>query len=94
MLIDAGTAAACALDLQDAMAATDLAAAGLPAHLALRLGGHAGPVFPTHDPVLDALGFMGSHVSRTPWIEPVAPPARCTSPRRSPRRSSSPATQS
>jgi adenylate cyclase len=31
-------------------------------------------VFPTHDPVLDELGFMGSHVSRTARIEPVTPP--------------------
>jgi Adenylate and Guanylate cyclase catalytic domain len=74
VLSDAITAAACALDLQDALAAVDLAAAGLPATLALRLGGHIGPVFPTHDPVLDELGFMGSHVSRTARIEPVTPP--------------------
>ena len=74
VLSDAVTAAACALDLQDALAAIDLAAAGLPATLALRLGGHIGPVFPTHDPVLDELGFMGSHVSRTARIEPVTPP--------------------
>ena len=56
------------------MAAIDLQAAGLPPHLALRLGGHLGPVFPTYDPVLDAPGFMGSHVSRTARIEPVTPP--------------------
>ena len=74
VLSDAITAAACALDLQDALAAVDFAAAGLPATLALRLGGHIGPVFPTHDPVLDELGFMGSHVSRTARIEPVTPP--------------------
>ena len=54
--------------------AIDLEAEGLPAHLALRIGGHIGPVFPTHDPVLDAPGFMGSHVSRTARIEPVTPP--------------------
>ena len=74
VLSDAVTAAACALDLQDALAAVDLVAAGLPETLALRLGGHIGPVFPTHDPVLDELGFMGSHVSRTARIEPVTPP--------------------
>jgi hypothetical protein len=74
VLTDAVTAAACALGLQDALAAVDLDAAGLPATLALRLGGHIGPVFPTHDPVLDELGFMGSHVSRTARIEPVTPP--------------------
>lgn len=74
VLDDVGEAAACALDLQAAMADVDLAAAGLPAHLALRMGGHVGPVFPTRDPVLDRPGFMGSHVSRTARIEPVTPP--------------------
>ena len=74
VLTDASAAAACALDLQDAMMAIDLEAEGLPAHIELRLGGHIGPVFPTHDPVLDAPGFMGSHVSRTARIEPVTPP--------------------
>ena len=74
VLSDAPVAAACALELQDAMMAIDLEGDGLPPHLALRLGGHLGPVFPTHDPVLDQLGFMGSHVSRTARIEPVTPP--------------------
>jgi class 3 adenylate cyclase len=67
-------ASACALDLQAAMAGIDLEAERLPAHLALRLGAHVGPVFPTWDPVLGEQGFMGSHVSRTARIEPVTPP--------------------
>jgi len=74
VLSDAATAAACALDLQAAVSAIDLASVGLPEHLALRLGGHLGPVFPIHDPVLDASAFMGSHVSRTARIEPITPP--------------------
>jgi class 3 adenylate cyclase len=74
VVADAPTAAACALELQAAMARLDLLAEGLPLHLALRLGAHLGPVFPTHDPVLDELAFMGSHVSRTARIEPVTPP--------------------
>ena len=74
VLSDTFAAARCALELQKAMAAIDLEAEGLPSHLALRIGGHVGPVFPTHDPVLDADGFMGSHVSRTARIEPVTPP--------------------
>lgn len=74
VVADAPTAAACALELQAAMARLDLQAEGLPQHLALRLGAHLGPVFPTHDPVLDELAFMGSHVSRTARIEPVTPP--------------------
>lgn len=70
---DAPAAASCALDLQDAMAAIDLEAEGLPGHLALRLGGHLGPVFHHHDPITDAPDFTGSHVSRTARIEPVTP---------------------
>jgi class 3 adenylate cyclase len=75
VLRDAPRAAACALELQEAMSAIDLSAAQLPAHLALRLGGHLGPVFPILDPVLRLRGYMGSHVSRTARIEPVTPAA-------------------
>jgi class 3 adenylate cyclase len=74
VLNHAAAAAEFALDLQAAIAAIDLVAAGLPEHLALRLGCHLGPVFPTRDPVLDETVFMGSHVSRTARIEPVTPP--------------------
>ena len=74
VLTGAEEAAACALELQDAVAGIDLAARGLPDHLALRLGSHLGPVFPVHDPVLGRDSFMGSHVSRTARIEPVTPP--------------------
>jgi class 3 adenylate cyclase/tetratricopeptide (TPR) repeat protein len=74
VLDNARSASACALDLQHAMADLDLDAEGLPTHLALRLGAHIGPVFPTRDPILDQLSFLGSHVSRTARIEPVTPP--------------------
>jgi class 3 adenylate cyclase len=74
VLTGASEAAACALELQEAMAAIDLAAYDLPLHLALRLGGHLGPVLPVHDPILGTDAFMGSHVSRTARIEPVTPP--------------------
>ena len=56
------------------MTGIDLSAHGLPPQLALRLGGHLGPVFPVRDPVLGTDAFMGSHVSRTARIEPVTPP--------------------
>jgi len=59
-------AAQCALELQDAMPATD--------GLALRTAAHVGPVFPIRDPVLGVRAFTGSHVSRTARIEPVTPP--------------------
>ena len=56
------------------MASLDLASAGLPEHLALRLGAHLGPVLPSFDPVRGVRVFTGSHVSRTARIEPVTPP--------------------
>lgn len=74
VLSDAAAAASCALELQAAFAGLDLSAHGLPADLGLRLGGHIGPVFPVHDPVLGVQAFMGSHVSRTARVEPVTPP--------------------
>ncbi len=73
VLPDAVTAAAFALELQDVVSSIDLESEGLPAHLALRLGGHVGPVFPVYDPVLELQRFTGSHVSRTARIEPVTP---------------------
>jgi hypothetical protein len=74
VLTGAAEAAACALELQDAIAGIDLPALGLPGHLALRLGSHLGPVFAVRDPVLEQDSFIGSHVSRTARIEPVTPP--------------------
>ena len=74
IMSDAVAAAALALELQDAIAAIDLASRELPQHLALRLGGHVGPVFPVYDPVLEAEAFTGAHVNRTARIEPVTPP--------------------
>src|SRR5207244_5487728 len=73
---DAGVAADCALALQDAIAALDLEAAGLPAGMALRLGGHLGPVYKAQDPILQRDNFFGAHVSRAARIEPVTP-ERC-----------------
>jgi class 3 adenylate cyclase len=70
---NAGKAASCALDLQAAMAGIDLAGAGLPDHLALRLGGHLGPVYTGRDPIMKQPNFFGAHVSRAARIEPVTP---------------------
>lgn len=70
---DAGKAARCALDLQAAMMGIDLAAAGLPGHLALRIGLHLGPVYAGRDPILKGQNFFGAHVSRAARIEPVTP---------------------
>jgi hypothetical protein len=70
---DAGKAARCALDLQTAMTGINLAAAGLPAHLALRIGGHLGPVYTGRDPIIKQQNFFGAHVSRAARVEPVTP---------------------
>ena len=74
VITDAVSAASCALDLQDAIERLDPEAVGLPADLALRLGGHVGPIFPVTDPILNRQSFVGSHVNRTARIEPVTPP--------------------
>ena len=74
VLMDATATAECALELQEAMAAIDPAAIGLPAPLGLRLGAHLGPVLPVLDPITRTPSFMGSHVSRTARIEPITPP--------------------
>jgi class 3 adenylate cyclase len=71
---DVSQAATCALELQRAMGAIDLAEARLPADLSLRLGAHVGPAFPIVDPVRQVPSYFGSHVSRTARIEPVTPP--------------------
>jgi class 3 adenylate cyclase len=73
VLRDAAVAAEVALALHAALADVDTESAGLP-RLALRVGAHLGPVYPIFDPVLSTRAFMGSHVSRTARIEPVAPP--------------------
>jgi hypothetical protein len=73
VMADPALAARCALKLQAAMAAIDLAQCGLPESLALRLGGHFGPVYEAIDPVLGLTNYFGAHVSRTARIEPVTP---------------------
>lgn len=74
VLGDAAIGARCALALQAALEALDLSAFGLPDTLALRLGGHFGPVYETTDPVQGVTNYFGAHVSRTARIEPVTPP--------------------
>jgi len=70
---DAGAAARCALEMQEAMSEIDLEAAGLPSHLRLRLGGHLGPVYELEDPVVKRPNYYGAHVSRAARIEPITP---------------------
>jgi class 3 adenylate cyclase len=70
---DPAQAARCALDLQLAIRHIDLAAAGLPPTLAMRIGGHLGPAYAANDPVLKRINYFGAHVSRAARIEPVTP---------------------
>jgi class 3 adenylate cyclase len=70
---DAGKAANCALELQEAANAIDLPANGLPEAMGLRIGLHLGPVYAAFDPVLKCENFFGAHVSRAARIEPVTP---------------------
>jgi hypothetical protein len=67
-------AARCGLVLQETMADLDFAGLGLPANMGLRIGIHAGPVFPTVDPVTKQPSFFGTHVTRTARVEPRTPP--------------------
>ncbi|MGH9026965.1 MAG: adenylate/guanylate cyclase domain-containing protein [Acidimicrobiia bacterium] len=66
-------AAECALAMQQAIAGVDLDALGLPDHLALRIGVHAGPVYEAHDPIRHEPTFFGAQVTRTARIEPATP---------------------
>jgi len=74
VITDTVSAAACALELQDAIGNLSPETVGLPADIALRLGGHVGPIFPVTDLILKRQSFVGSHVNRTARIEPVTPP--------------------
>ncbi len=70
---DAVNCAWCALDLQERLHSVDLAAAGLPTDMGLRLGGHTAPLVPVYDPVLRAPMVMGRGLTRAARIEPRTP---------------------
>jgi len=70
----ATAAAAGALALQQRFSAIDLTAAGLPDYLALRIGGHLGPVSALRDPFTEADSFYGTQITIAARIEPVAVP--------------------
>jgi len=67
-------AAEAALTAQECFAELDLAAAGLPPHLALRMGGHFGPVSYLQDPFMQAPSYYGTQITIAARIEPVAVP--------------------
>ena len=70
---DPVTAARCALELQQAVAAVDLEAHGLPVDLGLRVSLHAGPMIAMVDPVRRLPAFFGAQVVRAARIEPTTP---------------------
>jgi len=70
---DVVAASACALKIQERIAAIDLAATGLPPTTALRIGCHYGPVNEMMDPVVGHASFFGAHVTRAARIEPITP---------------------
>ena len=66
-------AAQIALALQDTFQQIDLAAAGLPETLALRVSGHYAPVHKLEDPFLRRKGVFGREVTTAARIEPIIP---------------------
>jgi len=73
VMTDAVQGARCALALQERLHSVDLVAAGLPADMGLRLGGHTAPVIPVYDPVVQAPTLMGRGLTRAARIEPRTP---------------------
>lgn len=63
-----------AFALQDSFIRLDPRLHGLPDHLSLRIGLHAGPVYTGQHPLTGRPIVYGSHVSRTARIEPITLP--------------------
>jgi class 3 adenylate cyclase len=71
---DALEAADCALTIRDTIRRTDWSRHGLPAHLNLRIGLHAGPAYRLDEPLAERLNFYGYHVNQAARIEPITSP--------------------
>ena len=67
-------AADCALAMRDTIRRTDWTRHGLPGHLILRIGLHAGPVYCLDEPLMDRRNFFGFHVNQAARIEPITSP--------------------
>ncbi len=63
-----------ALQLMAKISEIDWEKVGLPIDTTVRIGLHAGPVYPGMDPVINRTNYFGSHVNRAARIEPVTPP--------------------
>jgi len=71
---DIEVAAGVALELRDAIREKDWTTVGLQKDTNIRIGMHAGPVYPANDPIINKNNFYGSHVNRAARIEPVTTP--------------------
>lgn len=67
-------AADCALAMRDTIRRTELARLGLPGHLNLRIGLHAGPVYCLDEPLMERRNYFGFHVNQAARIEPITSP--------------------
>ncbi len=65
-----------ALELCDLIQSTDWSEKGLPQDLSLRIALHAGPVYRHINPITGHTDYIGTHVSHTARIEPIAPPGK------------------
>jgi class 3 adenylate cyclase len=63
-----------ALHLLDRISQVHWEEMDLPHDTALRLGLHAGPVYPHVDKIIERRNFFGGHVNRAARIEPVTTP--------------------
>jgi tetratricopeptide (TPR) repeat protein len=73
---DVGRAGRFSLELRDVIAGTNWADFGLPEHLTMRIGLHAGPIFSYEDPITGYQNFTGRHTIRGARIEPVTLPGQ------------------
>lgn len=67
-------AADCALAMRDTIRRSDWARLGLPGHLSLRIGLHAGPAYCLDEPLTERRSFFGFHVNQAARIEPITSP--------------------
>ena len=70
---DSVAAARTALEMQDAVAAVDLAGLGLPEDIGLRIGGHRGLVMEDLDPIRGGPVAYGAEMTRALRMEPAIP---------------------
>ncbi len=73
---DVARAGRFSLELRDTITGTRWDEYGLPPHLTMRIGLHAGPIFSYEDPITGYHNFTGRHTIRGARIEPVTLPGQ------------------